>query len=50
MDTSDTGLGVYIADLPSKDLASDAEIVFTIYWLDQDRWEGKDYQVRIENK
>jgi glucoamylase len=50
MDTSDTGLGVYIADLPSKDLASGAEIVFTIYWLDQDRWEGKDYQVRIENK
>jgi glucoamylase len=48
--TSDTGLGVHIADLPSKDLPPHSKIVFTIYWPDQDRWEGTDYSVRIEDQ
>jgi glucoamylase len=50
MNASDTGLGVYLADLPTKGLSSGDEIVFTIYWPDQDRWEDTDYRVRIESK
>jgi glucoamylase len=48
--TSDTGLGVHFADLPSKDLAPETEITFTIYWIDQDCWEGTDYHVRTEKE
>lgn len=46
--TTDTGLGVHIADLLTDDLPSGSKINFTIYWLDQDRWEGRDYSVQIE--
>jgi glucoamylase len=41
-------LGVYVADLPSNALAEGREIVFTFYWLQEQRWEGVDYTVRVE--
>jgi glucoamylase len=47
--TQATGLGVYYVDLPTQDLASGSQIVFTIYWPDQDQWEGQDYQVRVSS-
>jgi glucoamylase len=41
-------LGVYVADLPSNALAEGREIVFTFYWLQEQRWEGMDYTVGVE--
>ena len=41
-------LGVFIADLPNAKLTTGQEIVFTIFWQNDQKWEGKDYRVRIE--
>ena len=46
--TSDTGLGTYIADLPTDQLAPGREIAFTFYWQQEQRWEGTNYFVEIE--
>lgn len=45
--TRDTGLGVHVADLSTKNLSDGAMILFTIYWPDQNRWEGVNYDVGI---
>ena len=47
IETLDTGLGVHFVDLPSSGLSAGGMIFFTIYWLDQDRWEGVDYTVSL---
>jgi glucoamylase len=41
-------LGVFVADLPSDQLAVGREIVFTFYWPQEQRWEGANYTVRVE--
>ena len=46
--TQSTGLGSYVADLPSDQLPVGADIVFTIYWQNEQRWEGTDYSVKVE--
>ena len=46
-DTRDSGLGVHAADLPSDGLPSGRRIVFTIYWREEQRWEGTDYILAI---
>jgi len=43
--TGDTGLGVHLADLPTRSLEAGAEVVFTFHWAD--RWEGTDYRVEV---
>ena len=43
-----TGVGVYKADLPSDGLTSGATVVFTFYWAAEERWEGSNYEVKIE--
>jgi glucoamylase len=45
--TQDTGLGVYVADLPLQDLPAGAQVTFTFYWPGADRWEGQDFVVEI---
>jgi glucoamylase len=47
--TKDTGLGMYVADLPTGDLSASTKLTFTLYWSTKDRWEGKDFEVRIES-
>jgi glucoamylase len=47
VDTKDTGLGVFVVDLPTADLASGETIQFTFFWLDEGTWEGRDYEVLI---
>jgi glucoamylase len=42
-----TGMGIYKADLPTKKLSVGASIIFTIYWPDEDRWEGENQTVMI---
>jgi glucoamylase len=46
--TRDTGLGIHLVDLDTAKLAKDATVVFTFYWLDDQRWENVDYTVAIE--
>jgi len=45
--TIDSGLGVHYADLDSADLAVDREVVFTLYWSAESRWEGVNYTLRV---
>ena len=46
--TGDTGLGTCVADLPSDRLSVGSEIVFTLYWLQEQRWEGGNFSVVVE--
>ena len=48
-DTRDTGLGIYILNLPTASLPPGGQAMFTFFWPLEDRWEGKDYVVTIEN-
>jgi glucoamylase len=45
----DTGLGMHVVDLPTGDLPTGTELTFTLYWPTEDRWEGTDFEVRIES-
>jgi len=47
--TRDIGLGVHAVDLPSEQLASRKQAIFTFYWKEENRWEGRDYVVEIES-
>ncbi|HEY1679090.1 MAG TPA: glucan 1,4-alpha-glucosidase [Candidatus Sulfotelmatobacter sp.] len=47
-DARDTGLGTYVLDLPTASLPAAGSAVFTFYWPDQDRWEGTDFRVLVE--
>jgi glucoamylase len=47
--TVDTGLGMHVVDLPTDDLLAGTELTFTLYWPTEDRWEGTDFEVRIES-
>ncbi|MEO7702234.1 MAG: glycoside hydrolase family 15 protein, partial [Opitutus sp.] len=44
-DTRDTGFGCHWADLPTKELAAGAALVFTFQWAEN--WEGKNFTVTI---
>ncbi len=45
--TRDTGIGIFLADISTSSLKADDEIRFTFYWSDVNRWEEKNYTVRI---
>ncbi|MGE3806642.1 MAG: glucan 1,4-alpha-glucosidase [Gemmataceae bacterium] len=47
-DTTDTGLGIHYVDLPMRELPAGRQVNFTFFWLKGDRWEGKDFTVRVE--
>ncbi|MGE5479253.1 MAG: glucan 1,4-alpha-glucosidase [Chloroflexota bacterium] len=46
-ETTDTGLGVHKADLPTEKLTEGATIRFTFLWADSGTWEGTNYSVAI---
>jgi glucoamylase len=47
----DSGLGIYIADLPNTELLSENEqIRFTFHWSQADRWEGADFVVPVHGR
>lgn len=48
VDTKDSGLGLHYADLPTGKFVAGTSVLFTFYWHDAGRWEGKDFEVRIE--
>ena len=43
----DSTLGVHVVDLPTLRLKTGTTIRFTIYWLDEERWDKTDYAVEI---
>jgi glucoamylase len=45
----DTGLGVYVADLPTDSMDAGHALVFTFYWPESHRWEGADFSVNIQD-
>jgi glucoamylase len=47
IDTDAIGLGLHVAELPSADLTVGQRIVFTIYWLHQRAWEGRDFEITV---
>ena len=47
-ETEDTGLGVYLLDLPTNGLPTGAMILFSFKWLVDGRWEEADFSVTVE--
>ncbi len=45
--TRDTGLGLHVADLPTDQLPVGTMITFTFYWLEVDRWEGRNFDMGV---
>ena len=46
-ETRDTGLGVYIVDLPTDSLPVNTILSFTFFWAASNTWEGSDFSVNI---
>ncbi len=46
-ETRDTGLGVFVTDLPTGALPTGASVVFTFYWTEAGRWEQLDFVVEV---
>ena len=40
--------GIHILDLPTASLPVGAQVIFTLYWKDESRWEGTDFRVIVE--
>ncbi len=49
MDATSTSLGIRFVDLPIS-RTQVAPIRFTFFWNEEQRWEGRDYEVRIASK
>jgi glucoamylase len=45
--TDDTGLGLHVAELSTKDLEPGRNIAFTFYWPDAGGWERENYEVEV---
>src|SRR4029077_18615557 len=43
----DTGLGIYVLDLPTASLPVGGQVVFTLFWPNENRWESTDYSVTV---
>jgi glucoamylase len=46
-ETSDTGLGVHVADIPVEHLAPGSSVCFTFRWSRTGQWAGTDFEVRV---
>jgi glucoamylase len=42
-----TNLGIHVIDLPSSKLRANSILRFTFYWPQAERWEGKNFELRI---
>ena len=45
--TRDSGIGIYVVDVPARNLKPGRELAFTFYWPQADRWEGTNFSVSI---
>jgi glucoamylase len=48
VDSRDSGWNLHHVDLPTEELPSGRRIVFTFFWKDGARWEGRDFEVTVE--
>ena len=46
--TRDSGLHMHYADLPTEKLTVGQKVIFTLRWIEEDRWEGTNYTVTVE--
>jgi glucoamylase len=50
IDARDTGVGVWVVDVPGSDrLPPGAAVEFTPWWPDAGRWEGRNLRVTVSN-
>jgi glucoamylase len=45
--THESGLNLWFADLPTERLPSGSVIEFTCFWMREQRWEGRNWEVRV---
>jgi glucoamylase len=45
--TRDTGVGLHYVDLPTAQLPVGAEVTFTFFWPEANRWEGQDFSITV---
>ncbi len=45
--TTDTGLGVHFADLPTDKLPVGSRVLFTLFWVEAERWQDEDFEVTV---
>jgi glucoamylase len=46
-ETTDSGLGIWVADLDTASQPAGREVVFTLYWHDRSVWDDATYRVTI---
>jgi len=46
--SEESGWNLQHVDLPTETLSAGRQILFTFYWKNTARWEGRDYQVTVE--
>lgn len=47
-ESRDTGTGVHIVDVQTRDLRPGSRVDFTFFWPDSKNWEGRDFAVQVE--
>ena len=47
-DTSDSKWNLHYLDLSTEKLVTGREVIFTFFWKDAQRWEGRDFKVTVE--
>jgi glucoamylase len=47
-DTQDCGFKLHYLDLPTADLPTGQQVIFTFYWKTSERWEGRNFTVTVE--
>jgi glucoamylase len=45
--TRDTGTGIHVADLQTRSAPAGANVRFTFFWPQANRWEGRDFQMAV---
>ncbi len=45
--TQDSGLGMHYVDLPTDRLPAGGVVQFTFFWIEADRWEGRNFTVSV---
>ena len=50
VESRDTGIGVWLADLATEALPAGSGVAFTLYWDDARAWDNATYRVRVAEK
>jgi glucoamylase len=50
VETHATGVGLHAADLPTASLDEGHTVVFTFYWIDNQKWEGTNFSVAMQRE